>query len=154
MFENDIKHSFSGSPKGSKNGSKNDSRNKSVDILASADYSDRAAIWPFVEDSAGIAKVIDVQVSVTDTLDQDIEMQQPMRTYRRSEEGGGLWGMRLEDEIRRPRNMENEQSGSRCSTPEWERLPDLIPLVGMQRTSTDDRGKSKNPDSPQRPPSR
>ncbi|KAF2673665.1 hypothetical protein BT63DRAFT_410641 [Microthyrium microscopicum] len=127
QLEKELKISqSSGSKSGS--GSRDLSKNKSLDILASAEYSDRAAIWPFIEDSAGIAKVVDVQVSVTESVDFDIEMQSPQRTYRRSEEGGGLWGLRFEDKIRKPERSPDEPH-SRSSTPEWERLPDLFPAT-------------------------
>jgi hypothetical protein len=141
---------------GSKSTSRDASKNKSFDILASAEYSDRAAIWPFIEDSAGIAKVVDVQVSVTESVDYDIEMQSPQRTYRRSEEGGGLWGLRFEDKIRKAEKSTGATQ-SRSSTPEWERLPDLFPATeSANRPSDVSSGKSnKSADSPQLPgPSR
>jgi hypothetical protein len=131
------------------------SKNKSVDILASGDYN-RAAIWPFVEDSSGIAKVVDVQVSVTESIspinDVDVE-RHPLRQHKVVLEGGGLWGVRMEDKIRRPeRSMSRTgQSQSRSSTPEWERLPDLLPMEELKRKSSDESEKTKQSSSSSTP---
>jgi hypothetical protein len=126
------------------------SKNKSIDILASGDY-DRAAIWPFVEDSAGIAKVVDVQVSISESpispnSDIDIE-RHPLRQHKVVLEGGGLWGVRMEDKIRRPERSATGSSHSRSLTPEWERLPDLVPMEEIKRKTSEESektGKSSN----------
>jgi len=118
------------------------SRNKSVDFLTSEDYN-RAAIWPFMEDSAGIAKIVDVQVSVSESSspisEVDIE-RHPLRQHKVVLEGGGLWGVRMEDKIRRPTTGTNH---SRSPTPEWERLPDLLPIEELRREMSKDSDKSE-----------
>jgi len=131
------------------------SKNKSIDILLSGDYN-RAAIWPFVEDSAGIAKVVDVQVSISESpvspnSEIDIE-RHPLRQHKVVLEGGGLWGVRMEDKIRRPDRSATRTSQTRSSTPEWERLPDLVKMEEIKRKNSEESektGKSSNEtDSP------
>jgi hypothetical protein len=120
------------------------SKNKSVDILASGDYN-RAAIWPFVEDSDGIAKVVDVHVSISDpqSPDKDIDVERhPLRQHKVVLQGGGLWGVRMEDRIRRPDRSATGTNPSRSSTPEWERLPDLVPMEELKRKNSEESGKT------------
>jgi hypothetical protein len=120
------------------------SRDKSVDILSSTDY-DRAAIWPFMEDAAGIAKVVNVSVSVSETsspIDEIGIERHPLRQHRVVLEGGGLWGVRMEDRIRRPERSVTGTGYSRSPTPEWERLPDLLPMEELKRKTSEESGKT------------
>lgn len=121
------------------------SQNKSIDILSTVDF-DRTAIWPFVEDSAGIAKVVDVQVNISEphspANEIDIEKQHPLRSHKVVLEGGGLWGVRMEDKIRRPSASAQNTMHSRSSTPEWERLPDLLPMDEINRKQSEESEKT------------
>jgi hypothetical protein len=98
------------------------SRARSIEIWSSADQNNRSNIWPFVEDSGGIAKVVDVEISVSQTPDPESEWK-----ARDLEEGAGFWRMRDEDQIQQPeRAMIGISRGN--SIAEWERLPDLLPV--------------------------
>jgi hypothetical protein len=57
---------------------------------------DRAAIWPFDEEMGGIARVIDVEVSISDAPAE--EGERPSRGSRLSEEIRGLWKGRKDEE--------------------------------------------------------
>jgi hypothetical protein len=69
----------------------------------------RSKIWPYGE---GISKVVDVKISVS--------QEQPLPG------GSGSWDNRMAEAIQIPKKT---RGGSRdeASTPEWDRLPDLIP---------------------------
>jgi hypothetical protein len=123
---------------------------QSIDILSSVDYN-RADIWPFSDDTGGIAKVVDVTVSVTDSKSNsptiDIE-RHPLRQHKVVLEGGGLWGVRMEDQIKRPDRSLPGTLYSRSSTPEWERLPDLLPMEELRKLDSDDSVKTgKSPEA-------
>jgi hypothetical protein len=90
----------------------------------STDQNNRSVIWPFVEDAGGIAKVVDVEVSVSRSPDPDSEWR--ARDLEEGE-GGGLWGVRDENHIQMPERALMGISGAN-SIAEWERLPDLLPV--------------------------
>jgi len=118
------------------------SRNKSTDILSSSNHNNRAAIWPIPGDTEGISKVVDVQISISDSSPQG---SSPHESERRSSQqnspsdGGGLWGVRMEDSIRRPKRSATFPH-SRSPTPEWERLPDFLQLQDITMRENRNRG--------------
>jgi hypothetical protein len=64
-LEKELKQSRNLSRNRSMNRSMNKSMNRSLDILTSMDHPDRNIIWPFPEDQNGIAKTVDVTVSIS-----------------------------------------------------------------------------------------
>jgi hypothetical protein len=103
---------------------------------------DRAAIWPIDEEMGGIAKVVDVQVSVSDApID---EAERPSRGSRLSEEIRGLWKGRQDEENiwmpERPLPTVAPKSSS-----DWDRIPSLhIVRSNSTKTPPGSRGTIKS----------
>jgi len=117
------------------------SRNRSTDMMSSS-YNNRAAIWPYPGDTEGISKVVDVQISISEPSPQDSSPHDSERSSSQQNspsDGGGLWGVRMEDSIRRP-NRSATFPHSRSLTPEWERLPDFLQLQDITMRENRNRG--------------
>jgi len=177
--------------------SMNNTMNKSVDIMSGIDQANRAVIWPFVEDKGGIAKVVDVTVSVSPAGSPVSTEPSPSSAMTSKS-----WHKRFEDLVRKPErshintqntvgsihnlqfspittnannthnntrlnSRNNTQLDTRSSTPEWERIPDLVMMEQLSRRetpvtpSTEEKSeassnkspKTESSDGPQRPPS-